>query len=133
MTRKRGKSVSFDAMIKFFMQTYQIPTKKDIEKVLIRMDRLEKIIEATAASLRIRRIPRHGGGREGALEGAGIPTASSRVLEIIRNAPEGVGIGEIQAITGFNEKKLRNIIFRLHKIGKITRKGRGIYVAIRMD
>jgi len=44
MTRRKGKSVSFDAMVKFFMQYYNIPTKKDIEKLIERMDRLEKVI-----------------------------------------------------------------------------------------
>ena len=45
MARKKGKSISFDAMIKFFMQYYNIPTKKDIEKLIERMDRLEKVIK----------------------------------------------------------------------------------------
>ena len=30
MPKKRGKPVSFDAMIKFFMRQYNIPTKKDV-------------------------------------------------------------------------------------------------------
>jgi DNA-binding transcriptional regulator PaaX len=40
-----------------------------------------------------------------------------------------LGFAEIQAKTGFDEKKIRNIIFRLNKTGKIKRKTRGIYVA----
>jgi DNA-binding transcriptional regulator PaaX len=40
----------------------------------------------------------------------------------------GKGFGDIQIQTGFGEKKLRNIIFRLHKTGKIKRKTRGIYI-----
>ena len=44
MTRRKGKSVSFDAMVKFFMHQYGIPTKKDFEKVLERLDRMEKTI-----------------------------------------------------------------------------------------
>ena len=45
MARRKGKSISFDAMVKFFMQYYNIPTKKDIEKLIERMDRLEKVIK----------------------------------------------------------------------------------------
>ena len=30
--------------------------------------------------------------------------------------------------TGFGEKKLRNIIFRLNRIKKIKRKSRGVYI-----
>jgi len=40
MTRKKGKPVSFDAMVKFFMQSYNIPTKKDMNKLMDRLDRL---------------------------------------------------------------------------------------------
>ncbi len=34
MARKKGKSISFDAMVKFFMQYYNIPTRKDIDKLM---------------------------------------------------------------------------------------------------
>ena len=44
MAMKKRKQVSFDAMVKFFMQYYNIPTKKDIEKLMNKMDRLEKLI-----------------------------------------------------------------------------------------
>ncbi|MFO8086675.1 MAG: hypothetical protein R6T91_02560, partial [Bacteroidales bacterium] len=40
-------------------------------------------------------------------------TASDIVLEITRQSgDEGVGFAEIQDKTGFNEKKIRNIVFR---------------------
>jgi hypothetical protein len=39
-----------------------------------------------------------------------------------------VGFADIKSRTGYEEKKLRNIIFRLNKIGKIKRKERGVYV-----
>jgi len=45
MARKKGKSVSFDAMVKFFMQYYNIPTRKDIDKLTIKIDNLEKLIK----------------------------------------------------------------------------------------
>jgi len=40
---------------------------------------------------------------------------------------KGADLADIQAKTGFGEKKLRNIIFRLHKQGRIQRLSRGIY------
>jgi len=58
-------------------------------------------------------------------------TASNIVLEVIKETgDEGVNFAEIKDKTGFDEKKIRNIIFRLNKLGKIKRKNRGIYVAI---
>ena len=56
-------------------------------------------------------------------------TAVDMVFETIKRSREGMRFADIQAKTGFGEKKIRNIIFRLNKIGKIKRKSRGIYIA----
>jgi len=121
MARRKGKSVSFDAMVKFFMQYYNIPTKKDVEKLIERMDRLENVIKESEFYGKGRRIPTSAS-RSSA-------TSSDMVLEVIKRFKKGVGFSEIQERTGFGEKKLRNIIYRLHKIKKITRKSRGVYIA----
>ena len=122
MARKKGKSVSFDAMVKFFMHTYNIPTKQDIDRISARLDRIERLI-VNAGSTRPRRNT--AGKNAGRSSGS---TAADHVLEIVRRYKDGVGFNEIQLQTGFEEKKLRNIIFRLNKLGKIKRKSRGIYI-----
>ncbi len=122
MPKKKGKSVSFDAMVKFFMHTYDIPTKREIVGLVQRLDRIERLLAAAiASSPRARENPRSEA-KPGPLP------ASDLVLEIIRRYPEGAGLAQIQLESGFAEKKLRNILFRLHKMGKIARKSRGIYV-----
>ena len=106
----KKKSVSFDAMVKFFMRHYKIPTKKDIEKLMTKMDRLESEITNSRARVQI-------GSRTSRIQNvrSGM-TASDAVLEITRQAgDEGVGFAEIQDKTGFNEKKIRNIVFRLDR------------------
>ena len=55
-------------------------------------------------------------------------TSTDRTLEVIKRFRKGVGFADIQERTGFEEKKLRNIIYRLHKTGKIVRKTRGLYI-----
>jgi len=125
MVRKKGKTVSFDAMIKFFMQNYDIPTKKDISKLADKIDRLENLIKELVVSGKKGRILTTGTARA---KSQGI-TAFDKVFEIIKRFKNGIGITEIQSRTGFGDKKIRNIIFRLHKNGKIRRKSRGIYIA----
>ena len=125
MAKRRGKSVSFDAMVKFFMQHYDIPTKKDFEKLAAKLDHLERLIRAGATTGRRSRAT---AGRGPARSKSGA-TAYDKVLEVIKGFKQGAGFSEIQAGTGFDEKKIRNIIFRLNKIGKIRRKSRGLYVA----
>lgn len=129
MAKKRGKSVSFDAMIKFFMQYYNIPTRKDIDSLMAKMDRLELLIKSSTVSDKGRRTAGIKTARSKTSTGKSAMTSSDTALEVIKRFRNGVGFAEIQARTGFADKKLRNIIFRLHKLGKIVRKSRGVYIA----
>jgi DNA replicative helicase MCM subunit Mcm2 (Cdc46/Mcm family) len=54
-------------------------------------------------------------------------TATDQVLKIINRSKKGVDIATIKKKTGFEDKKLRNIIFRANKEGKIQRAERGLY------
>ena len=122
MSRKKGKAISFDAMVKFFMQNYNIPSKKDVDKLMAKLDRIENLLRATASmgSYPVKnRVSRH----KTAL------TAIDIVFDVIKRSRKGLGFSDIQAKTGFGDKKIRNIIFRLNKNGKIKRKSRGIYTA----
>ena len=126
MAKKRGKSVSFDAMVKFFLQTYDIPSKKDVDKLIAKMDNMEKLVKTLAASGTSRRVS---GNAKASKSGPSI-SASAMALEIIKRFKNGVGFAEIQDRTGFEDKKLRNIIFRLNRLGKIKCKSRGVYIAL---
>jgi hypothetical protein len=119
MPRKKGKSISFDAMVKFFMHHYDIPTKRDVEKLIAKMDRLESLITAAPAA----------GRAKGRRRRSTVP-AADEVLSAIKRSKQGLKFVDIQAKTGFVDKKIRNIIFRLNKLGKIKRYSRGVYVAI---
>ena len=121
MSRRKGKTISFDAMVKFFMQNYDIPTKKDVDKLMARLDRLENLVKQSALGANNARA--HYSRRKTAL------TAVDIVLDTIKHSRQGMGFAEIQVKTGFDGKKIRNIIFRLNKTGKIKRKRRGIYIA----
>src|SRR5690606_33362589 len=119
---KKEKKVSFDAMVKFFMHHYSIPTRKDIEKLIARIDALEKTVKASCAKAPVSRNRR--GARSGSTE-----TALDQVFDVIKKSKNGASFADIQSKTGFEDKKIRNVIFRLHKLGKIARKSRGVYIA----
>ena len=122
----KRKSVSFDAMVKFFMQTYNIPTRKDVDKLVVRLDRLETLLKSRISAGSRGRVARKtiAGGQGG----TGGKTASDTVQDIVKRSRNGVGFADIQTKTGYDEKKLRNIIFRLNKLGRIKRVSRGLYV-----
>lgn len=123
MTRRKTKQVSFDAMVKLFMRNYSIPSKKDVEMIMDRLDRIEDLLRQTTAAVKVRR-PAVVTGKTGR---ARTSTATETVLEIIRRARDGIGVAEIRQKTGYAVKKIHNIIYRLDKAGRITRLRRGIY------
>ncbi|UCD87718.1 MAG: hypothetical protein JSV01_08235 [Desulfobacterales bacterium] len=56
-------------------------------------------------------------------------TATDQVLKIIKRTKKGVDAPTLMKKTGFEDKKIRNILMRASKQGKIKRAARGIYVA----
>ena len=124
MRKNKSKSVSVDAMVKFLMNQYSIPTAKDVEQVTRQLDRIELMLKgikndlARSASSSVK-----GQGRK-------TKTASDTVFDVVKRTKKGIGFAGIQSKTGFDDKKLRNIIFRLNKLNKIKRVQRGLYVSV---
>jgi predicted secreted Zn-dependent protease len=129
MAKKKGKSVSFDAMVKFFLQYYNIPTRNDIDKLMAKMDHLEMLIKSSLINGKGTAISGIQESKSKTSTGRTATTSTDSALEVIKRFRKGVAFADIQARTGFEGKKLRNIIYRLHKMGKIVRKSRGLYIA----
>ena len=58
----------------------------------------------------------------------GKKTDTDKVLAIINRSKKGVDTATLMKKTGFNQKKVRNMLNRTYKQGKITRVAKGIYV-----
>ena len=56
-------------------------------------------------------------------------TATAEVLKVIKGHKKGVDVLQLKKKTGFADTKIRAIIFKASKEGKIKRVGRGIYVS----
>ena len=54
-------------------------------------------------------------------------TATDQVLKIIKRSNKGVDVPALMKKTGFDEKKVRNIVARAFSQKKIKRTGRGAY------
>ena len=57
-------------------------------------------------------------------------TATDQVLKIINRSKKGVDAPTLIKKTGFDDKKIRNILHRTFKQGKIKRAGTGVYVGV---
>lgn len=117
MTGNFEQSANFENLIKFLLQRFDIPTKKDINLLHSRLDKLEQLLYQKQPNT----------GKQARKPVARRKSASSIVLDVVANHPEGTNFKTIKAATGFDDKKIRNIIFRLDKIKKIKRVKRGIY------
>jgi len=127
MTRKKRKPASFDAMVKLFIRNYDIPTRKDIDSLMKRLERIENLIKTDGGRRKMRRSSNSGSVT--AKRGNNVVTATDTVFKVIKQSKKGVGFADIRAKTGFDEKKVRNTIYRLHNLGRISRKSRGVYIA----
>ena len=58
-------------------------------------------------------------------------TATDQVLNIINRLKKGADTATLMKKTGFDQKKVRNILNRTFKQGKIKRVDKGIYVGVK--
>ena len=57
-------------------------------------------------------------------------TAVDTVLAIIKKSKKGVGMAALMEKTGYNQKKIANLVFKLRKQGKIKSVDKGVYVKV---
>lgn len=112
-------SSALDSIIRSLISDYRIATSNDISRIIERLDRIERLIS--------RNISDSGRTRKNG-DMTRMTSASSVVLSVIKESKGGADFNQIKHLTGYDDKKLRNIIFRLNKINRITRLSRGIYV-----
>ena len=55
-------------------------------------------------------------------------TATDMILQIVKRSKKGVDVPTLKKKSGFDDKKVRNIVFRASKEGKIKKSGRGMYI-----
>ena len=103
---------------------------KDIQSLAKTLDRLIKAVEKDSKSkakptkkIAAKRAP----AKTASAKKAAPPTATDEILKIIRRSKKGVDAPTLIKKTGFNQKKVRNILFRTYKQGKIKRLEKGIY------
>jgi DNA replicative helicase MCM subunit Mcm2 (Cdc46/Mcm family) len=93
------------------------------EKMVKRLSRLEKAVaKRPKAKAKVR------GPRKTAAKKATTVTASNTVMDIIKRSRKGVQAAALKKKTGFDNKKIRDIVYRLKKQGKIKTERKGFYV-----
>ena len=99
---------------------------KQIEKLAAELGKAEKpaaksVKPKTKAKAVTKKAPAKGGKK----------TDTDKLLAIINRSKKGVDTATLMKKTGFNQKKVRNMLNRTYKQGKITRAEKGIYVRVK--
>ena len=97
---------------------------KKVEKMIAAIGKLEKpkAVKAKPAKKVISKRP-------AAKKVTGV-TAADAVMGIIKRYKKGVGTAALMKKTGFDQKKVFNIVYKLKKQGKIKSSGRGVYLKV---
>ncbi len=122
MTQKSLPTITGDSIMKNFQERIEIPSRDEINMINRRLDRLEKLVYQKKTVVK----PRMKSAKP-AIRVKKSKIASDIVLDLISKHENGTDFKTIKAETSYNDKKLRNIIFRLDKIGRIRRVKRGVY------
>jgi len=123
---------------KFFAQRTlaertQMTINKDLKAIGIELTKLVKQIENLAVALGktgkpAAKVVKTKAVSKKAPAKGGQKTDTDKLLAIINRSKKGVDTATLMKKTGFNQKKVRNMLNRTYKQGKIKRVEKGIYV-----
>ena len=112
--------------------------KKDITAIGNKLEKLIKAVEksetkpAKASKAKaVKAKPAKKAPKAPAKKKAVTITATDQVLNIINKLKRGADTATLMKKTGFNQKKVTNILQRSFKAGKIKRADKGIYVGVK--
>ena len=94
---------------------------KDLAKLSKRVKKLTSSIPKTKVRAQKAGMPKSVAPKKGKKSG------TQTVLDMIKKSQKGIDAGTLIKKTGFEDKKIRNILFKALTDGKIERVGRGVY------
>jgi predicted Rossmann fold nucleotide-binding protein DprA/Smf involved in DNA uptake len=102
---------------------------KELTKLIKQIEKLAAALEKTekpkATSVKAKVVTKKAPAK------AAKKTDTDKLLEIINRSKKGIDTATLMKKTGFNQKKVRNMLNRTYKQGKITRVEKGIYVGVK--
>ncbi len=101
---------------------------KKLEKLLTAVEKSETKVTKASKAKAVKATPAKKTPKAPAKKKALKITAADQVLNIINRSKKGVDTATLMKKTGFDRKKIINIVFRTSKQGKIKKTDRGIYV-----
>ena len=101
---------------------------KDLKGLTQKTDKMIKQLENFEKKAQAAKKPKAKAVKKAVVKKPAKLSASGTVLAIIKRSRKGVDAAALKKKTGFEGRKIRDIIFRLRKQGKIKTERKGIYV-----
>jgi hypothetical protein len=98
------------------------------EAIAKKVDKLEK--QSSAKKTKRAAKPKAKAVKRKPVKKASKTTATDEVFNAIKRNRKGIDIAQLKKKTGFADTKVRNIVFRLKKQGKVKNVGKGVYTKI---
>ncbi|UCF95404.1 MAG: hypothetical protein JSW39_15055 [Desulfobacterales bacterium] len=105
--------------------------KKDLQAVCKELNNLAKKLEKLIPAFEKTEKPRLKPAKTAPQKKAAAPTDTQIVLNYIKRSKKGVDTATLMKKTGFDQKKIWNIIFRATKRGIIQKVGKGLYSGVK--
>lgn len=144
---KEDRFPSAGEIVDSFLEYYDFPRRTDIVELSDRLARLENLLKdiltggkdsesvkpkvepakpAPAKPAKAAKATKASAVKKGK-KGKKALSATGAVLQVLAENGGSMSFKEILEKTGFEDKKVRNIVFRLNKLGRIVREDRGTY------
>lgn len=91
---------------------------RNLARLIVDTDRLEKAKLKATKPKAVKKAPAK----------RSVATAADTVLGVIKRSKKGVDTATLMQKTGYDKKKVYNIVFKLKKQGKIKSEGKGLYL-----
>ncbi len=101
---------------------------KDLKKLTQKTDKMIKRLEKLEKKAQIAKKPKAKAVKKAVARKPAKLSASGTVLAIVKRSRKGVDKATLIEKTGFADKKIRDITYRLRKQGKIKKDRKGLYV-----
>ncbi|MBW2569789.1 MAG: hypothetical protein JRD93_17935 [Deltaproteobacteria bacterium] len=122
LAEQKITATNLKSVLSFMSNTLKI-LSKETENLAKKVEKLERVKAAGEAKKRARE-------RKIAKRRAKSLMMTEAVLKIIRRHKNGVDISKLKDKTGFDNKKIVNIVHELKKQGKVKSRGIGIYLKV---
>ena len=101
---------------------------RDLKRLTQKTDRMIKQLEKLGKKAQAAKKPKAKAVRKTTVKKPAKLSASGTVLAIIKRSRKGIDKATLIKKTGFEDRKIRDITYRLSKQGKIKTEPKGIYV-----